>query len=60
VGYVVTQAFIQPAQEIYQKIQKGVYDVSNEQYGIKVGMASQPGTLPNNRTTTNTQSGGCC
>jgi len=37
----VEEAFLKPAQEIYSKIQKGIYDVSNEQYGIKVGIASQ-------------------
>jgi len=40
----VEEAFLKPAQEIYLKIQKGIYDVSNEQYGIKVGIASQSST----------------
>eukprot|EP01084_Bolivina_argentea_P088150 159152_1 len=37
----VEDAFLKPEQEIYSKIQRGVYDVSNESYGIKVGIASQ-------------------
>jgi len=37
----VEDAFLKPAQEIYSKIQRGIYDVSNESYGIKVGIASQ-------------------
>jgi len=36
----VEEAFLKPAQEIYLKVQKGIYDVSNEQYGIKVGITS--------------------
>lgn len=55
------QAFLKPAQEIYSKIQRGIYDVSNESYGIKVGIASQssnpvsqPG--PGGKK----QGGGCC
>ena len=31
------QAFINTARQIYEKIQQGVFDVSNESYGIKVG-----------------------
>ena len=27
-------------QKIYEKIQQGVFDVSNESFGIKVGMAA--------------------
>ena len=37
----VEEAFVGTAKEIYKKIQEGVFDVSNESYGIKVG--SQPG-----------------
>eukprot|EP00878_Enallax_costatus_P011036 GHUV01011526.1.p1 GENE.GHUV01011526.1~~GHUV01011526.1.p1 ORF type:complete len:169 (+),score=38.48 GHUV01011526.1:605-1111(+) len=33
----VEEAFINTAREIYKKIQDGVFDVSNESYGIKVG-----------------------
>lgn len=34
----VENAFIQTAAGIYDKIQSGAYDVTNEAYGIKVGM----------------------
>ena len=30
------QAFINTAKKIYEKIQQGVFDVSNESFGIKV------------------------
>jgi len=58
----VEEAFLKPAQEIYLKIQKGIYDVSNEQYGIKVGIASQtsPNTTTVNPAGNNKKSGGCC
>jgi len=36
----VEEAFIHTAQKIYENIQAGVYDVSNEAHGIKVGMAA--------------------
>jgi len=61
----VEEAFLKPAEEIYKKIQRGIYDVSNEQYGIKVGMASQPnGPGGSNHANINSpqkkNSGGCC
>lgn len=37
VAYQLMQAFINTARQIYEKIQQGVFDVSNESYGIKVG-----------------------
>lgn len=33
----VEEAFVGTATKIYEKIQEGVFDVSNESYGIKVG-----------------------
>ncbi|KXZ54215.1 RABB1 protein [Gonium pectorale] len=36
-AYNVEEAFINTAKEIYKKIQDGIFDVSNESYGIKVG-----------------------
>jgi len=36
----VEEAFIHTAQKIYENIQAGIYDVSNEAHGIKVGMAA--------------------
>lgn len=42
----VEDAFINTAKRIYEKIQQGVFDVSNESFGIKVGMAaSAPGGM---------------
>jgi len=33
----VEEAFINTAKKIYEKIQKGIFDVTNEAYGIKIG-----------------------
>lgn len=38
----VEEAFINTAKEIYDKIQEGVFDVSNEANGIKLGPESGP------------------
>jgi Ras-related protein Rab-2A len=34
----VEEAFLKTAQKIYENIQSGAYDLSNDSYGIKVGM----------------------
>ncbi len=39
-AFNVEEAFVQTARQIYSNIQAGVYDVTNESHGIKVGMAS--------------------
>ena len=39
-AYNVEKAFINTAQKIYEGIQTGAIDVSNESHGIKVGMTS--------------------
>eukprot|EP00897_Mesotaenium_endlicherianum_P002651 jgi/Mesen1/2413/ME000157S01552 len=39
----VEEAFINTAAKIYQKIEEGVFDVSNETYGIKVGYGAGGG-----------------
>eukprot|EP00877_Chromochloris_zofingiensis_P002886 jgi/Chrzof1/12599/Cz07g00150.t1 len=44
----VEEAFINTAREIYKKITDGVFDVSNESYGIKVGYGAGG---PNPQTT---------
>ena len=55
------KAFLKPAQEIYSKIQRGIYDVSNESYGIKVGIASQnTNPVPSNNSGGKQKDGGCC
>mmetsp|Transcript_23540 Transcript_23540/g.75546 ORF Transcript_23540/g.75546 Transcript_23540/m.75546 type:complete len:160 (-) Transcript_23540:780-1259(-) len=53
-AFNVEQAFIQTADKIYQNIENGIYDVSNESYGIKVGLPSseQGSGLPVSK--------GCC
>ncbi|PKI71464.1 hypothetical protein CRG98_008137 [Punica granatum] len=47
------------AATIYKKIQDGVFDVSNESYGIKVGYGGIPGPS-GGRDGATSQSGGCC
>ena len=54
----VEEAFINTAKRIYDKIQQGVFDVSNESYGIKVGMAASAPGLPT--AGANKGSSGCC
>jgi len=57
----VEEAFINTAKEIYQKIQDGVFDVSNEANGIKLGPhqpSSRPGASSGGSATG--QGGGCC
>mmetsp|Transcript_15460 Transcript_15460/g.41767 ORF Transcript_15460/g.41767 Transcript_15460/m.41767 type:complete len:214 (-) Transcript_15460:391-1032(-) len=58
----VEEAFINTARKIYEKIQQGVFDVSNESYGIKVGMAAQNtgGVNLNAPAGGKQSSGGCC
>ncbi|GFY97667.1 RAB GTPase homolog B1C [Actinidia rufa] len=53
------QAFISTASTIYKKIQDGVFDVSNESYGIKVGYGGIPGPS-GSRDASAAQGGGCC
>ena len=55
----VEEAFINTAKRIYEKIQQGVFDVSNESFGIKVGTAAAaPGTI--GMQPTSTRGSGCC
>nr|DAD24342.1 TPA_asm: hypothetical protein HUJ06_025806 [Nelumbo nucifera] len=55
----VEEAFISTAATIYKKIQEGVFDVSNESYGIKVGYGGIPGPS-GGRDGSASQAGGCC
>ncbi|GJZ73063.1 Ras-related protein RabB1c [Tanacetum coccineum] len=55
----VEEAFINTAGTIYKKIQEGVFDVSNESYGIKVGYGGIPGPT-GGRDGSSSQAGGCC
>ncbi|KAH9568085.1 hypothetical protein CY35_03G059200 [Sphagnum magellanicum] len=57
----VDDAFISTASKIYQKIEEGIFDVSNESYGIKVGYSSGAGTGAGaGRGDASVQHGGCC
>ncbi|KAJ1633527.1 ras family-domain-containing protein [Pavlovales sp. CCMP2436] len=56
----VEEAFIDTARTIYDKIAQGVYDVSNESNGIKVGMAASPSNVYGNQQANAQQKGGCC
>ncbi|CAI2166756.1 4445_t:CDS:2 [Funneliformis geosporum] len=52
----VEESFVDTAKDIYEKIKQGVFDVSNESNGIKVGGHLQPKTLPLNADSGNN----CC
>ncbi len=53
----VEGAFIQTAHKIYENIQKGVYDVTNDSHGIKVGAhSSSAASVPGAASGT----AGCC
>ncbi|CAJ2658137.1 unnamed protein product [Trifolium pratense] len=55
----VEEAFIKTAGTIYKKIQDGVFDVSNESYGIKVGYGGIPGPS-GGRDGPSAAGGACC
>jgi len=56
----VEEAFINTAKKIYEKIQKGVFDVSNESYGIKLGPMQETSSISNDEGTKATEKAGCC
>jgi len=57
----VEEAFIKTAEKIYDNIQSGVYDVTNEAHGIKVGMAASANTYGAGGGASGGGSGkGCC
>eukprot|EP00920_Eleutheroschizon_duboscqi_P014972 GHVT01034579.1.p1 GENE.GHVT01034579.1~~GHVT01034579.1.p1 ORF type:complete len:215 (+),score=17.93 GHVT01034579.1:749-1393(+) len=59
----VEEAFICTARKIYENINAGVYDLSNEAHGIKCGPVNQfPGRSPVDiaRTPQEQRAGGCC
>lgn len=53
----VEQAFIKTAEKIYEKILSGVYDVTNEAHGIKIGMNQHSGPDNNSGRSSNKA---CC
>eukprot|EP00116_Pleurobrachia_bachei_P018569 sb/3478831/ len=55
----VEEAFIGTAQQINEMIKRGVFDVSNEANGIKIG-PQNPNANPGMSSNANQQSGGMC
>lgn len=57
----VEEAFIDTAKEIYEKIQEGVFDITNEANGIKIGPQHSPNnpSLPSG-SSGSSSGGGCC
>ena len=57
----VEEAFINTAKEIFGKIQEGVFDITNEANGIKLGHAQDSGSRGvRSQEKSTTSSGGCC
>ncbi|EEQ97525.1 RAB-2,4,14, putative [Perkinsus marinus ATCC 50983] len=57
----VEEAFLQTARKIYENILAGVYDLSNESHGIKVGLPASSTNVAELQSQRFTQSqGGCC
>jgi len=61
----VEEAFVSTARDIYDKIQRGVFDVSNESSGIKRGPqqpggGAAPGTVRPQDNAKPATGGGCC
>ena len=58
----VEEAFVQTASKIYENIQSGVCDVSNEAHGIKVGVSAANGAryLAGDGQSGAKKDGGCC
>merc|ERR1711939_521919 len=57
----VEDAFIDTATEIFNKVQKGEFDFSNESHGVKVGMASSStGNANLTQQPASPAGGGCC
>ena len=56
-----SQAFINTAREIYDKIQEGVFDINNEANGIKLGPQHSPaGGAAAGQGGSSGSSSGCC
>lgn len=57
----VEEAFINTAKEIYSKIQEGVFDITNEANGIKLGHSQEGGSRESRpQDKPSSSSGGCC
>lgn len=55
----VEEAFLQTAEHINDKIQKGIMDVTNETYGVKLGKQAGAGAKPSQQAASG-GGGGCC
>lgn len=58
----VEEAFVRTARQIYDNIQRGVFDVTNEAYGIKLGPqgTSEGGDAGRGGRAPSGETGGCC
>jgi len=55
----VEEAFVRTARQIYDNIQRGVFDVTNEAYGIKLGPQGSSEN-PDKGSSKSGETGGCC
>lgn len=55
----VEEAFVSTASKIYSNIESGIYDVTNDAHGIKVGVTSSP-QFPTYGNADNQAEGSCC
>jgi len=56
----VEEAFINTAKKIYEKIQKGVFDVTNETFGIKLGTQTTTSSGQQENSSQKPKDSGCC
>jgi len=56
----VEEAFINTAKKIYEKIQKGVFDVTNETFGIKLGTQTTTSSGQLENSSQKPKDSGCC
>mmetsp|Transcript_6888 Transcript_6888/g.7921 ORF Transcript_6888/g.7921 Transcript_6888/m.7921 type:complete len:212 (+) Transcript_6888:371-1006(+) len=56
----VEEAFVSTAKKIYGNIESGVYDVTNEAHGIKVGVTSSPQFPSYGQDGNQAEGAGCC
>merc|ERR1712166_24302 len=56
----VEEAFFETAKEIYNKVQKGEFDFSNESHGVKQGIAGNTVNVAQKPNESASGGGGCC
>ena len=59
-AFNVEDAFVNTAREIYHKIEDGVFDVSNEAYGIKLGYGGTAGGSSGGSQGAKASASSCC